>query len=452
MKKKLLVVSLTTLTFSLAVTLVALNPIFKSQTASGDGLYHLSLDGSSEVESKDNGYIHQVSYKDTRIDILGYEASNGNFGSIKKATYNSTYTYNGMVYNRSAINGLSSIKVQFSGGSLSYIFSEFLMENMNFDGNALTSNTIVNAPAGSAYFIIYNTSETPVTIEDIDISYTCNGEVDSQMIFNSASHYGSARSYAKRRTLEYNYVELENNPTKYNNNYSTGTGHYSDGMSDVWHRWNGIYFDNSKDLGNEFTFGMTVMGEYSRMVDESKYFHYAVWPQFSFEGCTDDPNDNYVQTYIGNDNYEPLGKDHALHPSDPYVNESYTGRFFSDYVYKNGNWVFCDPDNDEPKNLGMTYREAYEQYNLPFWFIKFHVYLGIDDADKVAPFCDIYINNMLIYPECQIFNDGKYDYTNKPGLFIKTIPLHIINYGIDAEGNPGESYTGTFTYPRLIED
>ena len=43
-----------------------------------------------------------------------------------------------------------------------------------------------------------------------------------------------------------------------------------------------------------------------------------------------------------------------------------------------------------------------------------------------------------------------YDIASHPVIYIYTLPMHLVNYGIDAEGNPDESYRGRFTYPRLI--
>ena len=182
------------------------------------------------------------------------------------------------------------------------------------------------------------------------------------------------------------------------------------------------------------------MGQYSRMVDESKFFHYNVWPQFSYGNSGDEP---WVQTYIGNDNYEPLGKDHALRPTDPYVKESYAGRFFTDYNWFDNKWTFADPDTHNIADGSMTFRAAYQKYNLPFWHLKFHVYLD-ENSDAC---CDITINGMLIYSD-SIFDD--YDTVNTPSIHIHTLPMHLINYGVDADGNPGESYKGYFTYPRII--
>ena len=44
-----------------------------------------------------------------------------------------------------------------------------------------------------------------------------------------------------------------------------------------------------------------------------------------------------------------------------------------------------------------------------------------------------------------------YDKENTPDVYIKSLHMHVVNYGKDAEGNPANSYKGAFTYPRIIE-
>ena len=197
----------------------------------GDLSYSMTLDSTSEVTSLDEGNIQQISIKNNKFDMIGYTAVSGKLGSIKKANYGS-YQYNGMIYNRSVINGFKSLTVNFSGGTLSYLFTDFLMEDMDFDGVALTSGVAVN-PAGKPYFLIYNESTTPVTIDSIELEYDCDASVDAGMIFNKNSTKGGARSYAKRSVFEDSFVTLENNPTKTTNNYSPGqTGDHT--HPDVW--------------------------------------------------------------------------------------------------------------------------------------------------------------------------------------------------------------------------
>lgn len=478
-------------------------------------VYHMELTSSTEVVAKENGAYHQVDIRNNKIDIVGYESTSGKFASIKKATHGA-YVYNGMVYNRSAINGFETLRVTYSGGQLYYVFSDFLMENMDFNGTLLASGSTIDVPNNEAYFIIYNESTTKVDIESMDIGYLCDHSIDEEMIHWNSS-MGGARSYAGKTTEEDSFIELQNNPTKKNNNYSVGARykcHICNKEYDVitgspvcpycsdasaanqkkvhdfpWYRFNGRYLSNSVVLGTDFTFGMTIAGEYSKMTDLNENFHYNVWPQFDYGNSNDR---TWIQTYIGNDNYEPLGKDNPLHPDDPYTEESYSGRFFtrygpcaefalwsdslnSDITDGSGNiieflsladaeayiaahagdlpadveayeeWKFNNPDIQTiAGDPSMTLRQAYNAYTLPFWFVKFHVYL---DGSSNEAMVDVFINGFHIYTE-QIFEH--YDTVNTPDIKIWTLPMHVVNYGVDTDGNPDAPYTGTFTKPRLI--
>lgn len=457
MKKKVLLISTATVSLLFGVAAVSTLPTF-NEIARGGDLYKITLDSTADVTVQDGCY-HQKVVKNNKFDMVGWSNEGGAFGSIRKSTYGD-YVYNGMIYNRSLINGFKTFKVDYdhTDGTLYYLFTDFLMEDMDFDGASLPDNTEIGVYDHQAYFLIYNTSDTPIDIESIEIQYLCDGSIDGSMIYSKeeiqTAGLGGARSNAKSYVLEDNYIEIENNPQSWNNNYSLGkkeeTGRDND---DSWYRWNGKFLRRSKDLGNEFTFAMTIMGDYSRMIDSTKLFHYNVWPQFSYGNAADEP---WVQTYIGNDNYEPRGHDNAFDPKGDrsYLSETYSGRFFTNYGWYNDAWEFADPDivkipDTRPEN-DLTMREAYERYNLPFWFIKFHVYLDGDND----PWVDIEINNMLIY-STYIFSE--YDTVNTPDIYITTLPMHTVNYGIVEEVadelvyvGPDTSYKGYFTYPRLI--
>ena len=492
MKKKLALLITASAVTSLAIAAIALSPKALNKAVKGDPSYTMVLNGDTDVVNTGDGILYQANIKGNKIDFVGYSPSGGALGSIKYTTYGNG-AYFGLVYNRSIINGFTSLRVEYGGTQLYYVFTEFLMQDMRLNGaNRLDSGVTYNVPAGCGYFLIYTSSSNMSGIDRIEITYSCQGNLDEQMIFNKNSSMGGARSVAKRTTLENDYVELENNPTRYTNNYSTGK-HEGHTNNDSWYRWNGKYFANSDQLGTEFTFGMTIMGEYDSFLDDSQYFHYNVWPQFTYGNENDRP---WLQTYIGNDNYEPLGKDHALRPTDPYTKESYEGRFFTTYdfvsaghyniwddnakadlkdngevlhfaseqdaqdyidalgladpsyleIYEDGSYQFLDPDTTyipDPNN-NLTMREAYNRTILPFWFLKFHVYL----TNENIPVCDIYINNMLIYAEQELFEN--YDTVNTPSISIYTLPMHLVNYGINIDADPADSYTGCFTYPRLI--
>ncbi len=449
MKKKLVLLITTSAATSLAIAALALSPkLLNSKKVKGDPSYTMVIDGGTQFESIDEGIVSQATIKGNKIDFVGFSKSGGSVGSISSQVLSGTGLY-GLVYNRSIINGFTSLKVVYGGVPLYYTFTEFLMEDMSLNGaNTVISGQTYNVPAGCGYFMLYNPTDQLAGIDRIEITYACQGDLDAQMIFNKESDMGGARSLAGKTVLEDSYVELTNNPTRYTNNYSQGK-HEGHTNNDSWYRWNGRYFANSANLGTEFTFGMTIMGEYSSWCDESQYFHYNVWPQFTYGNANDRP---WLQTYIGNDNYEPLGKDHALRPDDPYVQHSYEGRFFTDYVYEDGDWVFANPDTHyiPDPNHHLTLREAYNWTTLPFWFLKFHVYLTEVDEVQNVPVCDVYINGLLIYEQVELFDN--YDTVNTPSISIYTMPMHLVNYGVDIDATPAEAYTGCFTYPRLITE
>ena len=491
MKKKLALLITASAVTSLAIAAIALSPKALNKAVKGDPSYTMVLDGNTDVVDVDGGILHQANIKNNKIDVVGYTQMNGYFGTIKQQTYGQ-YTYNGLVYNRSAINGLISIKVTYDGAQLSYTFTEFLMENMNWSTyQPIVSGTTYNAPAGSGYFVIARPGSNEAAITRIEITYACQGDIDNQMIFNKNTTLGGARSLAGKTVTEDSYIELTNKPTKNTNNYSRGN-HVSASHDDSWYRWNGRYFDKSASLGTRFKFGLTVIGEYSRMTDPDKVFHYAVWPQFDYGNSSDRP---WVQTYIGNDNFDPLGRENTLHPEEALTYDTYTGRYYGAYDYVNlfrikdsssqvvkdayGNtyhfyteqeandfinnvllvehptetytastyydYVFANPETTNIAGGGYTLKSAYERYELPFWFMVFDIYL---DADN-DPVCDIYINGMLIYSDTIFYS---YDKVGTPDINIWTMPLHVVNYGTDIDATPDEAYTGCFTYPRLIED
>lgn len=414
--------------------------------------YDIVIDSKSDYsfESADDGYLHQMEVGDQVLDAIGYESSELSLGSIKKVTYGA-YTFNGMVYNRSLINGLDKLCVTYSGGTLQYIFSEYLMQDMNFNektNNNVESGKALDVPKGTGYFVFYNKSETPITIESVKIKMSEEKVFDAKMIYTKDTQRGGARSNGIELSVEDSFIQLQNKPTQTTNNYSHGHDFSSD-HDNAWYRWNGRYFTDSADLGTDFTFAMTIATQYDKFVNQNSYFHTNVWPQFSYGNSADE---QWIQTYIGNDNYEPLGAEHALNPTDPYVDESYAGRFYADYNcynsnwevdYDHGSWKFADPDIVKIPDGTKTLREAYQENELPFWFLKFHVYLnGENDA-----MCDISINGTVIY-STYVFEN--YDTVNKPSIHIHTLPMHLVNYGKDVNATPDDPYTGCFTYPRLM--
>lgn len=410
--------------------------------------YSMLFDDSSNVVSKDSGYYHQAEIKNNKIDIIGYTSSSGNFASISEVTYGTganAVTYPGMVYNRSIINGFIGLTVNYSGATLLYSFSEYLMEDMAYNtANTITNGTKIIPPVNSYYFTIWNPSSSASNITSIQIDYQCDNSGDSTMIFNKSSYAGGARSIGRNIVKDDSFLEFDNNPTKYQNNYSAynkmtgGHTHY-----DEWYRWNGYYMANSALLGTHFELHTTIIGNISQMIDPDNYFHFAPWPEFNFEGGSDETG-GYIMTYIGNDNYEPLGHDSPDRiKTNSYGDESYAGRFYTIYDYDSAvnNWTFYDPDTHYVLNDStVTFRQAFETYKLPFWHVKFVV--NGDD-------CDIYINNFHIQ-NTYIFGEDNNDQPIYHGesIYVSKFQFHAVNFSHAAETD-GTPYHAFYTYPRV---
>ena len=188
MKKKVLLVLTSASTLTMSALAMFIVPKMNENAKANPPTYRISLDSSVNLVEKDKGYLRQASVKNNKFDVIGYGENAGGFCTIAKTTHTSVeshaYTFEGMVYNRSVINGFTSLKVTFSGGSLYYKLTDFLMEDMNFSDTShpLTSGTEVSVNDGEAYFVVYTQSTTPVAIESIDIEYECNDNIDGEMI------------------------------------------------------------------------------------------------------------------------------------------------------------------------------------------------------------------------------------------------------------------------------
>ena len=428
-KKILYAISVILPAMALATAFIALrnvNPI--SQYAVNE--YEMKLNSSTQPVSKDDGYYHEVVVKDNMFDAIGYANDGSGFGSIKKANYGS-YTYNGMIFNRSIINGLAKLSVKFSGGSLNYVFSEYLMENMDFNGEALTSEVAVDAPAGSGYFIVYTESTSPVHIEELKVSYLCDGSLDNSMIYNESTINKYARSTPSETIFYNDSFEFTNRPQSDISNYSTNTYNNHPGS---WYRWNGRCSQPSEYLGNDFAIDTTIMGNISQAIDPNSFFHYSMWVNYEWGTGANDNDWEYV--YIGNDNYEPLGSENRIMPqSDHYADYSYAGRFFTMYSYDEDakDWVFVNPDTHKINDNSLTLRQAYERYTLPYWHLSYRFSNGMFSC---------FINGM------KIFEEELADGYNGQSIRIKAIHFHSVNYGAGMN-QAGTAYKAFYTYPRV---
>lgn len=398
--------------------------------------YSMTLDSSVEVVAKDEGNYFEAEVKSNKFDVLGYQDFDGGFASIKKQAYGD-YEYNGMIYNRSIINGFASLSVNFNedDGDLYYVFSEFLMEDMHFDkANKLESNKKVNAPLGSGYFIVYTDSVNPIGVKELTVSYLCDQSLDNTMIYNEQNIDRYARSTPKSTTFYNDSFEFTNRPDKDINNYSSGK-YGTSGNNKSWYRWNGRASTTDVEVGTSFAIDTTIMGNISQVINPNSYFNFSMWIRVAYDDGVN-KEDNWEYVYIGNDNYEPLGSENRILPqTDHNADYSYPGRFFNGYFYDEeaNNWVFPDPEVMKVADGSMTFKEAYEAFTLPYWHLSYRVDNG---------FFACYVNGIRIYEE-EIFEnyDGQ-------SLYIDEIHFHAVNYGagIDMAGTP---YNAFYTYPRI---
>ena len=392
-----------------------------------------TLDKNALFESKDSGNFYQANVSEHLYDVIGYEALDNGLVSIKQKQYGS-YTYLGMIYNRSIIDGLKSITVEFDDSKDLYVvFSEYLMEDMTFPTTSkIESGEKINAGENKGYFVLYTNSTTKIDITSINIEYDDEKSFENSMLYTPANAYGGyARSAASAYHIGYDLIDVTNNPTATNNNYSEGTNS-GDSRPNKWHRWNGIYLGGSETIGKQFSIHMTIIGNISQMINPDSMFCYSVWPAFIKEN--EDPydiNDGWSYIMIGNDDYEPLGD------SPEAINTDYggfAGRFVS--LYSGAH----DPDVDKTLDGTKTFREVYETYTLPFWNVEF-----IYDCN----YYEVIVNGMNI-GGYDLYDTDKY---NGENFAMKYLELHLVNYGLGPNGehyyDPAPKYSGTFTMPRI---
>ena len=439
--KNLLFLSVSSLASIAAVSVLCLGVggrSFFNAKASGK-TSEITISSLSEATDLDgNSYWKQLNVRNNLFDFLGASEESKGF-TIEQRTYGvDSVTYKGLAYNRSIINGFSTFSVTYSGDPLYVSFTEYLMEDMSFvenDIHRVNSTQIYDVNAENGYFVLYTSGSAHIT--SLDITYSCDQSLDASLLYTAGdTTIRNARSVPKSYSFNHDLIDIENKPTKDTCNYSTGK---TSGHDKSWYRWNGLDFGSEKDIGTEFSIHTTIIGNISYMADSSKHFHYAVWPMFN-QKSKDLSNEGWLMTYIGNDNYEPMGKDdpNRIH-KDTLGNYSYAGRFFGvyDYFAEEDDYFFANPDDKHTLDAsGKTLREAYETYTLPFWHVEFQVK---NNTYK------IFINGFCV-EEDEIFLGPKY----VPGeaLYVRRMDFHLVNYGT-APDTPDESYTGTFTTPRI---
>ena len=369
----------------------------------------------------------------------------------------------GIFMNLTVINGLLSVTVTFSGGPLYAMATATLFEDYTPDPEGLNTLTsgIKKSFSGlsEGYLLIMTDSLTDVTITELTIEYYCTNEVDTYFVYAPGVNYHTgSRSWASNVYLEHSSIHFDTNPTIDTNNYSSGA---SGGHSNYWYRFNGVTPRNYALVGETKDYSLTPKGTFtsnsfevivSVMVDPAsfynptKYFCVAPWVALAAadHGVLPDVGSNvWMQSYIGNDNFDPIGGLNLLGRTD-----TYRGRFFTNFAYEGGGyteaWGFQNPDTATVVgDATTTLREAYEAINLPFFNVRFVVNLNS---------YSVYINNFKVYEELNAFYKV---YTNQT-YCLESFELQAVNYGdgIDTDGEgpdtiatPLPSYFVAYTNP-----
>ena len=397
------------------------------------------LDASTQLEAADNGFVQKAEVGGIDIDVIGYKAKDKAFGTIARMEADEKHTYNGLIFNRSMVTGLTGINVSYTGGDLYCVFTDSLLEDLSFARSAtrrLRSGNDMAAPEGYRYFLIYTDSESPVEIANVAIKVDTEEPFFEDRLYGAGEEYYGNRSLAKTIEFTESTIVLENNPLANNNNYSQGkTGGHAN--NDSWYRWNGICLSGEGKLkAKTFDLQTTIIGDYTHMLNEDKYFNYSIWFEFKFWNGTQYEKGAWAYAFMGNDNYEPLGhldperinKDHS---------DNYPGRFFTNY---DDSYNFQDPDVATTAD-GLTYRQAFEDSPYPYWNISFH----IENNHYTATINGHQMPQMTLWVEEWLEYDVMY--TNQD-IEINRVELCLVNYG-NPDGSPMESYSGTFTKPRI---
>ena len=339
------------------------------------------------------------------------------------------------------MNGLKTISVKYSGAPLYFVFTDYLLEDLSFTKttlNRILSSKEYEAPNGYRYFMIFTDSENESEIESISIKVDKDESFYDDRLYGDKTTYASNRSTAKSVKQDDGYYELETNPKSDNNNYAHGTDAYHPNDYS-WYRWNGLDLQRSEILNsNSFEIQMTIIGDFSYFVDESKLFNYHLWYDFEYFDIAENDyvDGGWVYMIIGNDNYEPMGYNDPNRVNDTH-SDCFNGRFFTRYSMDDrypDEWRFEDPDYARTKD-GSTYREAYDSMSYPYWDIRFRI-----ENEECITFINGYELNAI-----DVFGDGKH--TSEP-LRVRRTMIGGINYG-NTDGSPLSSYKGSFTKPRF---
>ena len=358
----------------------------------------------------------------------------------------------GVFLNLTVINGLRSVNVEFSGGTLYAIATETCFERFIPDSEDELTSEVTKTFSGekNGYLLIMTNSLSDVTIDSVTIQYYCSNEVDADFVYApGVNNVTGSRSWAQNVYLEHDAIRFQTNPTETTNNYSSGT--YA-GHNNYWYRFNGVTPSNYALNGEVHDYTATPHGEFvsdcfeviiTVMVDPTVFYDPAAWycvaPWVALATeehaiLPDAGNYVWMQSYIGNDNFDPIGGLNALGRTD-----TYEGRFFTNFASGGGGyeWGFQDPDattviGDEETTL----REAYEAINLPFFNVRFFVYRNS---------YTLFINGFKVYHEDDAFYLAG-NYTGQK-YCLERFELQAVNYGdgVDSDGDGPD----TIASPRM---
>lgn len=354
----------------------------------------------------------------------------------------------GVLMNLTVINGLSSIRANFSGGPLYAIATQTIFEDFVPDVDDTLTNNLQKSFGGhnNGYLLLMTDSTSPVTIDQIQLGYTCDHETDEFFgVDPNVNHVVGARSLAKDIYIEHDAIRFETNPTANTNNYSSGQ---TDGRNNYWYRFNGVsprnyaLVDGVKDYtltpkgtftSNNFEVIISVMVDPNVFYNPNAYYCVAPWVALATADHEGFPNGSgtrniWMQSYIGNDNFDPIGGLNLLERTD-----TYEGRFFTNYVYNGTEYGFQDPDATTIVGGSMTLREAYGTINLPFFNVRFVV-----EGNSYT----VFINGLEVCFHDEAFYDSS-DYVGQ-SFCIEEFTLQGVNYGdgIDSDGE-GEDTIAT---------
>ncbi len=388
------------------------------------------LDKNASFTARDGNLVNEAKVDDYIFNFVNHEVSSSSLGSIKKKQISGN-NINGLIFNKTLIDGLVSIEIDYTGAPIYFVFSEYLFDDLSFtatNANRVTSTKKYECPNGSKYFVLFTESNSESVINSIKLEVNKVDEVYNDRIYKDKENYFYNRSVPKSVYADKGFIEMENNPTESTNNYSMGTTSPHDHV-DSWYRFNGVDLQkNDVELGNTFDFQSTIIGDFSMMMDSDKYFNFGIWIEFAYKDGETLKGSNWVYTFIGNDCYEPLGH---LDPARVHTdyNDSYAGRFYTTYTEAGD---FADPDASCTSD-GLSFREGFESLPYPYWNVNYH----FENNE-----CVISINGHDFAP-VELFSSG---YTGQDIVIERTM-LNIVNYG-DTSGNPADSYKGSFTHPR----